>query len=169
MEHHLRRIISNMAIRTSHFRYYLRCLEGSVSSVSAGWRPYLRSRVINKTYEIVIPNQEHRFLFRVTLPVDLFFKAESEVATLAFLRQKRIIPVPELVAWNSTATNPIGYEWILLEKVEVVPLQWELRAMPIDTKTGIAERRYAVELYALAIDKIGSLLIWGYPYTRDEE
>lgn len=157
MEHHLRRIISNMAIRTSHFRYYLRCLESSVSSVSAGRRPIFAQGSFNKTYEIVIPNQEHRFLFRVTLPVDPFFKAESEVATLEFLRRKTIIPVPELVAWSSTATNPIGYEWILLNKVEGVPLQWELRAMPMDAEMGIAERRYAVELYALAIDKIGSL------------
>lgn len=113
----------------------------------------------NKTYEAIIPNQEHRYLFRVTLPVDPFWKTESEVATLAFLRQKTTIPVPQVVAWSSTARNTIGYEWILLKKVKGVPLKRECRAMPMDAKIRISERlaAYALELCALAFDNIGSL------------
>lgn len=72
----------------------------------------------NKNYEIVVSNQKDKFLFRVTLPVDPFFKSESEVATLAFLRQKTSIPVPEVVAWSSTSDNALSYEWTLLKKVE---------------------------------------------------
>ncbi|RMZ37987.1 hypothetical protein CA14_005032 [Aspergillus flavus] len=93
----------------------------------------------NKNYEIVVSNQKDKFLFRVTLPVDPFFKSESEVATLAFLRQKTSIPVPEVVAWSSTSDNALSYEWTLLKKVEA----------------------YAAELRSLPFDQIGSLYFEG--------
>ncbi|OGM44484.1 hypothetical protein ABOM_006732 [Aspergillus bombycis] len=117
----------------------------------------------NKNYEIVAPNQKDRFLFRVTLPVDPFLKTEGEVATLAFLRQKTSIPVPEVVAWSSTSDNALGYEWILLKKVEGVPLEQRWREISIERKVQISEQlaTYAAELRGVPFDKIGSLYFEG--------
>lgn len=143
-----------------------------VSIASQALSPYLQDQdpssirvtffaegTFNKLYEISILNHKHRFLFRVTLPVDPFLKTESEVATLAFLRQKTSIPVPEVVAWSSTTRNIIGYEWILVKKVEGVPLKQKWRVMPMDAKIRISEKlaAYSLELRALTFDKIGSL------------
>ncbi|KAB8271056.1 phosphotransferase enzyme family-domain-containing protein [Aspergillus minisclerotigenes] len=133
---------------------------GDVPSITVN---FFAQGSFNKNYEIVIPNQEQKFLFRVTLPVDPFFKTESEVATLAFLRQKTSIPVPEVVAWSSTSDNALGYEWILLKKVEGVPLDQKWRAISLETKVQISERlaAYAAELRSLPFDKIGSLYFKG--------
>lgn len=143
-----------------------------VSVASQALSPYLQNQdpssisvtffaegTFNKLYEITILNHKHRFLLRVTLPVDPFLKTESEVATLAFLRQKTSIPIPEVVAWCSTSRNTIGYEWILVKKVEGVPIEQKWRAMPLDAKIRLSEKlaAYAIELRALAFDKIGSL------------
>ena len=114
---------------------------------------------LNKLYEITIPNHKDKFLFRVNITVDPFFKTESEVATLAFLRQKANIPVPDVVAWCSTPRNTIGCEWILVKKVEGVPLEQKWRVMPMDAKIRAAEKlaAYTLELRTLTFDKIGSL------------
>ncbi|GKZ34583.1 hypothetical protein AbraIFM66950_004897 [Aspergillus brasiliensis] len=52
---------------------------------------------------------------------------ESEVATLKFLRSHLSIPVPEVYAWCSDTTNPVGAEYILMEKVHGVSLteRWD--------------------------------------------
>ncbi|PYI12233.1 hypothetical protein BO78DRAFT_425469 [Aspergillus sclerotiicarbonarius CBS 121057] len=51
----------------------------------------------------------------------------SEVATLKFLRSRISIRVPEVYAWNSDPTNPVGAEYIIMEKVRGVALaeRWE--------------------------------------------
>ncbi|PWY88005.1 phosphotransferase enzyme family protein [Aspergillus sclerotioniger CBS 115572] len=42
------------------------------------------------------------------------YATASEVATLTFLRSKGI-PVPEVYGWSSTADNPVGSEYIVME------------------------------------------------------
>ncbi|KAI2792725.1 hypothetical protein POX_b02767 [Penicillium oxalicum] len=46
----------------------------------------------------------------------------SEVATLKFLRSRTSIRVPEMFAWSSNATNPVGAEFSIMEKVRGVGL-----------------------------------------------
>jgi hypothetical protein len=45
----------------------------------------------------------------------------SEAATLSFLRQNGI-PVPEVLAYSPVTDNPVGIEYIILEKLEGRPL-----------------------------------------------
>ncbi|KAH6952950.1 hypothetical protein DER45DRAFT_634481 [Fusarium avenaceum] len=63
------------------------------------------------------------YLVRVALPVDLFFKTESEVATMDYIRRNSSIPVPEIIAYASSASNELTFEWILLERVRGAPLE----------------------------------------------
>ncbi|KAF8502779.1 hypothetical protein F5888DRAFT_1800325 [Russula emetica] len=66
------------------------------------------------------------FIMRVGLPVDPYFKTTSEVATLQFVKNTSI-PVPQIIAFDSSADNELGFEWILMTKIPGVPLQslWE--------------------------------------------
>lgn len=57
--------------------------------------------------------------FPLTVPKKL--TTESEVATLDLLRRKGI-PVPRVYAYSSTDDNPVGSEYILMEKAPGKPL-----------------------------------------------
>ncbi len=80
-------------------------------------------------------------LMRVALPVDPFYKTESEVATMEYIRRYSSIPVPRVIAFASSASNELGFEWILMEKVDGLPLDQFWDAMPFDAKS-----RLTVEL-----------------------
>ncbi|EFE37825.1 hypothetical protein TRV_07482 [Trichophyton verrucosum HKI 0517] len=51
----------------------------------------------------------------------------SEVATLKFLRSRISIRVPEVYVWDSDSSNPVGAEYIIMEKICGVALaeKWE--------------------------------------------
>ncbi|RAK92858.1 phosphotransferase enzyme family protein [Aspergillus costaricaensis CBS 115574] len=50
------------------------------------------------------------------ISVPRIYATASEVATLAFLRSKKI-PVPEVYGWSSVTDNPVGVEYIIMEHV----------------------------------------------------
>ncbi|EZG05962.1 hypothetical protein H106_04448 [Trichophyton rubrum CBS 735.88] len=56
-----------------------------------------------------------------------FLTTASEVATLRFLRSRISIRVPEVYAWDSDSSNPVGAEYIIMEKICGVALAeiWE--------------------------------------------
>ncbi|EED16705.1 conserved hypothetical protein [Talaromyces stipitatus ATCC 10500] len=45
----------------------------------------------------------------------LHHKTQGEVTTLRFLRRETNIPVPEVIAFDDSCNNEIGFEWILME------------------------------------------------------
>lgn len=80
-----------------------------------------------------------QYLMRVAIPVDPFFKTESEVATMEYVRERSSLPVPRVVAFASTASNPLGFEWILMERADGVPLDQVWDNMPLDAKTRLTD------------------------------
>ncbi|KAJ5390780.1 uncharacterized protein N7496_001848 [Penicillium cataractarum] len=46
------------------------------------------------------------------------YTTASEVATMDFLRTVLKLPVPEVFAYSTTSDNPVGSEYILMERVE---------------------------------------------------
>lgn len=40
----------------------------------------------------------------------------SEVATMEFLRTRFALPIPKVLAWNASSSNPVGWEYIVMEK-----------------------------------------------------
>ncbi|TDL17717.1 kinase-like protein [Rickenella mellea] len=44
-------------------------------------------------------------------------KTENEVAVITWIRKNTSIPVPEIVAYDSSCDNPIGYEYVLMSRV----------------------------------------------------
>ncbi|KAL8902175.1 MAG: hypothetical protein Q9207_004847 [Kuettlingeria erythrocarpa] len=51
------------------------------------------------------------------------FTTASEVATMDFVRSKLNTPTPRVYTWSSNAHNPVGAEYIILEKVAGVQLE----------------------------------------------
>ncbi|KAK3316862.1 hypothetical protein B0H66DRAFT_478142 [Apodospora peruviana] len=77
-----------------------------------------------------------QYLMRVALPADPFFKIESEVATMEYVREHSSLPIPRVIAFCSDASNPLGFEWILMEKiVDGVPLDDVWDDMTFEAKT----------------------------------
>ncbi|RPB04453.1 hypothetical protein L873DRAFT_1799330 [Choiromyces venosus 120613-1] len=104
------------------------------------------------------------YVFRVSLPVEPFYKTTSEVATLAYIRRYTTIPVPEVIAHSATAENELGLEWILMEKVHGVSLSEVWPRMAISAKEEITEQVASCVLQMRALcrfDAIGSLYCRG--------
>ena len=113
----------------------------------------------NKLYQISAPELPSSYLLRVTLPVEPFFKTESEVATIAFLRGNTSIPVPNIIAWQSNLEGDLGYEWMLMEKIDGVPLFEVWRKVPWDQKLALVDKTAELinELQSHKFGKIGAL------------
>ncbi|KAF2832902.1 hypothetical protein CC86DRAFT_414612 [Ophiobolus disseminans] len=75
---------------------------------------------LNKLY--AVDCEKGRFIFGASLPVAPGVKTKSEVATLAFVSEKTSIPVPQVIASDSDLHNDLGFEWILMERVNARPL-----------------------------------------------
>lgn len=93
----------------------------------------------NKVYQVSYTKQSTAYLFRVALPAEPYFKTESEVATIAFLRAKASIPVPRVYALDSSSDNELTFEWILMEKLDGVPLGDVWHDIPWERKLELTE------------------------------
>jgi hypothetical protein len=125
---------------------------------------------VNKLYEVrkkpnvVADKASPVYLFRVSLPVDPFYKTESEVATLKYLGMNTTIPVQTVIAWDSSPKNELGYEWILLEKLAGVEISHVWRKMHWDEKLNLARSlaKYSIQLWSHEFAAIGSLYLEGW-------
>ncbi|KAL9119224.1 MAG: hypothetical protein Q9187_004220 [Circinaria calcarea] len=73
------------------------------------------------------------YIFRIPLPIDPYYKIESDVGTTELVRYFTGIPVPTIYTYNSSSDNPLGLEWILMEKVIGTPIREE--GLDIDNET----------------------------------
>ena len=113
----------------------------------------------NKLYNIWSSQNSRQYIMRITLPVEPFYKTESESATLAYIRKHTSISVPNVVAYDSNHENPLGFEWMLLEKIDGVPLSdvWERMDFKSKTKLSKEIAQTIQQLSNLRFRKIGSL------------
>jgi len=126
---------------------------------------FLAEGAFNKLYTISISSDggvESRlpYVFRVTLPVEPFYKTASEVATLSYVREHTSLPVPRIIAYNSTTENELGFEWILMEKIPGVSLKsvWHKMGMEVKERETRLVARYVQQLYdRCSFDVIGNL------------
>jgi hypothetical protein len=82
---------------------------------------------LNKLY--AVDCSKGHFIFRVSLPVAPSVKTQSEIATVTFVRKNTTIPVPRMLAHGANLRNELGFEWILMERVEAHPLHDVWHAM----------------------------------------
>ena len=77
---------------------------------------------------------------RVTLPVDPGYKTASEAATIDLLHAQTSIPVPKIIAYDLSRSNPIGFEWMLMNRVPGITLDKAWLKMSWDVKVTLIAR-----------------------------
>lgn len=85
---------------------------------------FLAKGAFNKVYTVDTKTTSavKSYIFRATLPVEPSDKVRNEVATLDYIKQRTTIPVPSVIAYDSSSENDLGFEWILTEKIPGAPL-----------------------------------------------
>ncbi|KDQ10628.1 hypothetical protein BOTBODRAFT_163507, partial [Botryobasidium botryosum FD-172 SS1] len=102
-----------------------------------------------------------RFPYPSTVPA--FYATASEIATLRFL-QTIDIPVPHVYAWKSTTspeTNPVGAEFIIMEKLQGEELTKSWPTMTSLQRLEIAQHIVEIErkVFSYAFPRFGSLYL----------
>lgn len=124
---------------------------------------FLADGARHKVYELKHASADIPYLFRVAIPLDPYYKMESEMATLEAIRRSTSIPVSRPVSWSSSADNELGYEWCLVEKIPGVELRDVWRKMPWDKKLEVVDQmaEIMVQLWgpALRFSRIGSVYL----------
>ncbi|EFR03147.1 phosphotransferase enzyme family protein [Nannizzia gypsea CBS 118893] len=88
------------------------------------------------------------------------FTTASEVATMDFARKVLDTPAPLVHAWNSQAkTHPVGAEFIIMDKVEGVPLSqvWTTMQLPQKLQVLLAVTRMQKRWLSVSFSHYGSL------------
>lgn len=95
----------------------------------------------------------------MALPVDPYYKTESDVATTEILRYFTTIPVPVVYAFDSSANNPLELEWILMAKVGGKRLDEVWTSLDYDSKLRLARTTasWSAQLASISSSKIGSI------------
>ncbi|RMY56901.1 hypothetical protein D0865_03403 [Hortaea werneckii] len=89
----------------------------------------------------------------------------SEVATMDFMRNTLGIPAPRVYAWcNDAQETPVGAEYIVMEKVEGVPLDTVYGTMPVEDRFAVTKTisNYQKTWASIAFETYGGLY-----YARD--
>ncbi|KAI0399716.1 phosphotransferase enzyme family-domain-containing protein [Xylaria palmicola] len=81
---------------------------------------FLHQGALSRLFDVFFDNQA--FVMRICLPVCPRMKTESEIATLDWVCRHTPLPVPRVVAYDVSRGNPIGFEWVLMTKLEGKPL-----------------------------------------------
>ena len=124
---------------------------------------YLTGGSWNKAYTVSSIDEQtgarHECIFRVALPVMPWYKVQSEVATMEYVRINTTIPVPRAYAFDSSMNNTVGLEWILMEKIQGRSYGDAAEYMSIEAKLEVQRKiaEWMDQLSKLTFDGIGSL------------
>jgi hypothetical protein len=110
----------------------------------------------NKLYKI--ETEAGCFLMRVTLPVDPFNKTNSEVATITFVQLHTEIPVPQIIAFDDSSENELGFEYILMEMLPGETLRTRWRKLSGDAKRKLVKQvaNYQAQLFCRRFNYIAN-------------
>ncbi|RMD44188.1 hypothetical protein DV735_g1027, partial [Chaetothyriales sp. CBS 134920] len=83
----------------------------------------------------------------------------SEVATMDFVRNVLKVPAPRVYAWDSSSANPVGAEYILMERVAGVELDKVWDDMPGEKRFQVVQKlaKYDAAFATSGLSMYGSL------------
>ncbi|KAI1800807.1 kinase-like domain-containing protein [Daldinia bambusicola] len=98
-------------------------------------------------------------ILKVSLPVCPRTMTESEVATLRWVDQNTRLPVPKVHCYDSARNNPIGFEWILMDRIDGTPLFECWGSTTQDAKERIVKQiaEYAAICFARQFNGVGNV------------
>jgi hypothetical protein len=78
---------------------------------------------------------------------------------MEYIRSFTKIPVPNVVAYDSSNQNALGFEWILMEFMHGTPLAERWRELPMTTKERLVRQLacYQAQLFAKQHNRIGNI------------
>lgn len=122
----------------------------------------------NKLY--LVRTSSRQMLLRVSLPVYPHNKTRGEVTTLRFLRRVTDIPVPEVIAFEDSSDNEIGFEWILMELMPGVSAYKQWRTLTTFQKVAIMERvaELQAKIFRCSFSGIGTLTLGEHELHQKE-
>ncbi|KLO17666.1 hypothetical protein SCHPADRAFT_900408 [Schizopora paradoxa] len=107
------------------------------------------------------PDLPVEVIARVALPTFSHDKMESEAATKLYIRARTNVPVPKIHFWDSDPDNPVGAEYMVVERVpgESAADVWDTFSK--DQKSFVMEQLagHISEVFNLRIESIGSLYV----------
>ncbi|KAL7919795.1 phosphotransferase enzyme family domain-containing protein [Trichoderma austrokoningii] len=113
----------------------------------------------NKIY--LVRTNQRQLIMRVSLPVCPRTKTRGEVTTLRFLRRATTVSVPEVVAFDDSAENEIGFEWILMELVPGDSAHKQWRTLAMSQKVALVQQvaELQSQIFGHEFSKIGTLVV----------
>ncbi|ETS83423.1 hypothetical protein PFICI_05299 [Pestalotiopsis fici W106-1] len=113
----------------------------------------------NKFYSVDCGDEG--YVMKITMPVCPRTKTESEVATIRWTAANTTLRglLPEVIAYSSSANNPIGCEWILMKRLEGTPLSSCWRDITLEAKELIMKTlaQYSECVYRSRFKQIGNI------------
>lgn len=102
-----------------------------------------------------------RLPYPCTIPRE--YGIASEVATIKFLRLHGI-PVPKILDWSSSTSNPLGSEYIIMEQVSGKELSETWHSMSFEERMSIVKKIVHLEslLFSIPFPASGSLFLKGF-------
>jgi lysyl-tRNA synthetase class 2 len=121
--------------------------------------PKLPEGSCNKAFLLTMDNDTQVIAKIPNAYIPQRFATASEVATLDFLRNDLGIPVPRVFAWSSRKDQPVGAEYIIMEKAAGNELGKSWPTMDISDKVDIVTQLASIQAKIVAVDIIhhGSL------------
>ncbi|KAK3904907.1 phosphotransferase enzyme family-domain-containing protein [Staphylotrichum tortipilum] len=121
---------------------------------------YFAKGTFNRLYSLTNPAWgDKACIFRVSIPVEPFFKTESEMATMEYVRRHTTLPIPRVIAFSSSDDNELGYEWVLMEMMPGEPLRKLWPAMPDAARVAFFAElaTHTKQLVALRFSQLGNI------------
>ncbi|EIW77328.1 hypothetical protein CONPUDRAFT_84449 [Coniophora puteana RWD-64-598 SS2] len=119
---------------------------------------FISSGTFHKAYLITLVDGRE-LVARVARRFMPRLKTESEVATMAYLREQAGIPVPVIYHYDANPYNRLGGEYILMSKARGMPLSRVYHSLSNEEITRLFENLAAIviPLFALRFSHLGSL------------
>ncbi|EDR02793.1 uncharacterized protein LACBIDRAFT_308054 [Laccaria bicolor S238N-H82] len=115
----------------------------------------------HKVYNISKDDGTSVGIVHVAAPAFPRDKLESEVATLKYLATHTNIPVPRVFAWDSDAANPVGVEYMIMEKLPGISASnvWDNLPIKVKERVVFEVAEHLMAMFALRFETAGSLYI----------
>ncbi|KAJ6554017.1 hypothetical protein DFH09DRAFT_1318675 [Mycena vulgaris] len=112
-----------------------------------------------QVYDVFSGDEPSGVVARVAAPAFPKDKVESEIATMQYIAAHTTIHTPRVYGWNSDASNPVGLEYMILEKISGVPANEVWDTLPIHRKQVMVSEAadHIFQLFRLRFATGGSL------------
>ncbi|KAK6452980.1 hypothetical protein FP744_10009231 [Trichoderma asperellum] len=123
---------------------------------------------ITKIY--LVRTSQQQFIIRVSPPVCPRTKTRGEITTLRLLRRVTTVPVPEVVAFDDSADNEIGFEWILMEHMPGFSAYNQWRTLTMSQKVALVRQvaEFQAQIFRHEFSEIGTLILGKGESSQEE-